>query len=641
MRVNRALLSLTVPLLAGHVSAAPTQDADGKIALSAKISTMGEKGPAQGIAVELGFVRGSDRHQLDTAITDAEGVYRFERPLPEGWDPDQAWLYVSVAEPGYQRWHAPFRDPAAGFSAQGFTASPGTTITGSVVGPDGIPVDATVVATVLDGKQAKTWGIDQNCFEVKTRPNGFDRGFFEISFERPVTCELVAFQEDKGTAVIQRLEVDGSDSFIPLVLEGSGTLSGSLHDAFGNPVIGARVSAALALDNFTGQRWDPDGASGLCVGNRTTDEDGSFHFAGLLPGSYRLTASLLPQDCFEQLALEPVATGTSDLDLTLSRYVVRVLALTPNGEILPPEDTFCHVQVDPQRALAQDAPDGDNPPFSALRRLKSTERGEAQFAVAPGQQFVIGHFSEDQVVAETFTVAHGQFTKEIVLQAGGPDSIPAGRLRIEDTPDAHGRPVLQLELHSFTAGQTVRTFAGSELPFESRLPADTYALFARYSGRGLSCMDDPAPPQELAISCSTLVVSPGETTIASVPGSKGGRLALTLRYPPGDSYNKIRELLRRDDELGTNRAASILWGDAKAFVLEDLSPWGFRRRIHFWDPKRAAPVVPGIDQEYVSWELFPAGLHALHLQVPGFREVTLQRTFVEGEVTRVEVELEP
>jgi len=198
-------------------------------------------------------------------------------------------------------------------------------IEGEIVDPEGHPVPGVEIALEASSGFARTWSkFDSPPRVLRTRTD--ESGGFAVAgmAEFPLWW-LSARRAGHGTAslFLEALRRGESRRGVRLVLEPEARLVGRLLGFDGSPVAGAGVELlprswdSLVHRAYRGSRddpWNPRASS---------DADGRFHFAGLLPGAYFLVATS-PGHAPLRLAATTLAAGeTRDLgDLRTSPGVV-------------------------------------------------------------------------------------------------------------------------------------------------------------------------------------------------------------------------------------------------------------------------------------------------------------------------------
>ncbi len=155
-----------------------------------------------------------------------------------------------------------------------FELSPGVLVRGSVTAVRGrVSVAQALVTLVVDGERKTSITDADGGFTLRDVPEGRAR----LNVSHP------EYAEAEQTVVIQATgRSDRPFELEPVDLEEPGEISGTVLDAAGNPVSGARVTLGSAASYLP--------AGTLPRGTAVTDSEGHFTLSGVRPGVHRVEA---------------------------------------------------------------------------------------------------------------------------------------------------------------------------------------------------------------------------------------------------------------------------------------------------------------------------------------------------------------
>ncbi len=155
----------------------------------------------------------------------------------------------------------------------------GAVVSGTVKDPSGAPVSAAVVSVVPHGYVP--WLPRRQAFTDAS-------GAFSISGLEPRAVDVVAWHDSGSSAIATADLAAKREQTVALTLAITGAITGTVVDSAGQPIGDAQVTASPEgeSDPATRGAWLVRG-----VQETTTDQGGSFRFAGLPDGPYRVRAA--------------------------------------------------------------------------------------------------------------------------------------------------------------------------------------------------------------------------------------------------------------------------------------------------------------------------------------------------------------
>ena len=158
----------------------------------------------------------------------------------------------------------------------------GGTITGSVAGPDGLPVAGALVSTHDDSFDDDALDpffenlVPTNVTERKTRTNS--EGKFELKLLTPETYQVRVAHHNFTDKSVRGISLKGGTVDVGQIKL---QIGGSLHGTVYNQAGAVAARAFVHLESFEGQKTYTDRA----------DDKGNYHFNHVRPGQYTLSAT--------------------------------------------------------------------------------------------------------------------------------------------------------------------------------------------------------------------------------------------------------------------------------------------------------------------------------------------------------------
>lgn len=199
-------------------------------------------------------------------VTDADGAFSFAAVSPGG-------IEIRAQAPRYQAAELQGIEAKAGQELAGLELllPPAASVEGRVLSPDGRPVPGAEV-TVVQSDSATGFGFSG----LYAQTDGDGR--YNLEGVPPGARTLEA-KADGYRRAVRDLEVTaGAANTADLTLERGFEVSGRVIDEAGNPVASVQLMMVAGRDFFSGVLSDMSGA------------DGSFRFAGVQEGTFRITA---------------------------------------------------------------------------------------------------------------------------------------------------------------------------------------------------------------------------------------------------------------------------------------------------------------------------------------------------------------
>jgi protocatechuate 3,4-dioxygenase beta subunit len=226
---------------------------------------------------------------------------------------------------------------------------------------------------------------------------GARNGAFEMEDVAPGVYDISGQSRDIGHARAPAVRVE-PDTTTELVLPFAAGLAlhGSVVDARGRPIAGARVDAYLATSGSQQTHSIPGRAPDNFSGNWTfSQDDGSFHLAGLVAGAHTLRVSKADQPPIERTVA--VAPNAPALEVRLPDPA-RLAVLIPGGA------------RGADKVVLAETDDGGGHHASAI----TDPRGTAQFEALPPGKYQVKAIIADAPV-KTIVLRAGE-SKQITLE---------------------------------------------------------------------------------------------------------------------------------------------------------------------------------------------------------------------------------
>lgn len=282
----------------------------GEIALAPANSVTGVVRDASGAVVpgarvaleEANGAMWGDFERMDTKAED-DGSYAFEGVR-------RGRYQVTAYAQGYAKLilEAQDIDQVQGDFELNLTLERGKAVRGQVVDPEGQPIEGAKIYHISIEEPA-FWGTAEWHPGLPSDEEGEPAaisdasGRFEVYGITDVGTHFLGARADGfGTGYADSVKMD-AESVIPLPRHY--VLSGKVLDGKGNPIEGASISMSLMEETETEHGW----------GNATSEEDGSYRFDPLPPGSWTLTLESAFGSITEQSV--QLSEETEELDLVL------------------------------------------------------------------------------------------------------------------------------------------------------------------------------------------------------------------------------------------------------------------------------------------------------------------------------------
>jgi hypothetical protein len=578
---------------------------------------------------------------LATARSGPDGSLALDVPESYFHEDQLVSVFGRVVEPGYAQRNTGFDLFDAEARSEGIrvVARKGGTLRGRVVGPLGEAVasDVALVVTLSDGNLASL---------VTTRTTRDGR--FEVSFEKDEAAVLVARAEGLGTATSGELQLRAAmpPGELQLALGGSGTLEGVVLDKSGAPVPNYSLwagAASVATDGIP--TIDPVDAVGLELAGEglvqavtSTDEEGRFHFTGLMDQPLVVRGSRGGRRRFRRLlSPEPVAAGSTDVRFVLERRTLVVSVEDTLGRSLRPG-----LEIDQEAGL---------PPFvlfcqesDAEGRIESPQRfhwvdhhwglgNEVVFEVEPGMSYALGVAGTDCVPFETVvTVAEQDRELRRTIRLAPLSEFGQVEVRLEGPggrdPKGTNKLVLSLPMSRLEVAHVAANDAAPELV--TRLAPGRYPLsgqYVRWVGmHGGADSEDPYGAIETEIE-----VEAGATTQRTLRLIATGGLEVHVRAsgPPDLATWPVTREPTPSRSAYDPMATRVRLEPKDGRESTTLSFYSRSHRTH--DGPLLGETLPATSKILV-------GEYRLTAEVPGYPPLETTLTVREGETTRIELE---
>lgn len=390
----------------------------------------------QALDSQTGRPQGGRGGNVPPTFTGTDGTYRID-----GLEPGEYRVQVSPDWHGMANILPATSDPvAAGAEGVRITVTPGLSISGRLVGPDGKPVPRVSVSARPETKGPG--GISRSA-------QSGGEGVFTITGlrEGPHTLVVQADWNSPGAAALQPLEktgVSAGTTDLALQLEEGLTISGVVVDGEGAPVSGLNLNvqvapAAQGRPRVTSMQWK----------QVVTDRKGAFLVVGLSAGDYILRASGqsnvdsrrrtdgAPAVESVLIGADRVAAGTTNIELSY------VAGGTIEGTVMDEGGRpFARANV------------SASPSEGGNGRSETTD-AEGRFAVTglvPGKNYTLTAHCAGASSAKTENVPTGTAAVRIVIERG---LTIAGRVF-----DRAGEPAARASLRLASADGRHRTQTG-------------------------------------------------------------------------------------------------------------------------------------------------------------------------------------
>ncbi len=607
-----------------------------------------------GVVVELRRSR-EVLHRAEVR-SDEQGAFQLELPRPVG---DDLLLVGWVQNSGYQR-IATTKHVDSGSAEVALNLKPrqGATallrivdVEGREVLADSIELDPYETPTPSWGRLGFFWTDYRARPGVRRRPG---TGEFELSVRAPTEAYLLARAAGHGAGVL-RVSLDPSreNEVFDVVLEGSGTLHGTLTDPVGRRLPGVELTA-YSVDWLNEQEAPGDLAikrgpprelsgGGLASCSTTTDADGRFEFRGLRPGSYFVQDARPERDALRfDLPRTRYATDTAAIALVVRRYTVELTVADSRGDPLAGLRPYCvRLPEVVKRGWRATDPRGDE-----------FEPGTWRFEVEEDQRYACGWIDPEHGRAErTVEVGGGEYLQRIDLRAA--EHAEPATLVIE-VRESDGRPYERQVGEDLWVGvrsvDTGKELVAHEFDYDEqesvhvfRLPSGEYTAFGLPALMHRMCGMEPVTRIDHLTAERRFSLSPGEERRIVLRPALGGRVRLRVRLPDDVRDPRlVSEHLDDDDADWPRRNDLLILGDespcSRVSVLEPDGP----RRIPFFYADTPTSswgdlLVPGT--QAVSVFPLPTGPVRLRVETPEFEPVECTVEIREREVVDASVQL--
>lgn len=256
-----------------RIAVAPVEDKSGS-ALRGVVRMIGSEESVQAAEAVLVEVdpKGNEGDPIARALTDDKGVFQIEG-IPEGN------YRLKISKDEYATWWEQFRAPdRPKYQEISFLLSPAGTVKGAVVDTEGNPIPGVKVRA--DDSRDK----ESIAYPIGDHPTAItdEAGRFTVTGLPRGTTRISCWKKNvHKTKTLEYYAVPSDD--LRLVMEKTGVLQGRVVDANGNPP-GRKIQIHVRAEGDATGKWG---------GSRECEEDGTFLFEEIPPGTYLVTTDML------------------------------------------------------------------------------------------------------------------------------------------------------------------------------------------------------------------------------------------------------------------------------------------------------------------------------------------------------------
>ncbi len=440
--------------------------------------------------------------------------------------------------------------------------------------------------------------------------------------------------------------------------------AGRALGADGEPLTGRKLYAVplrrtQSPNEFEWLPWEPTGAdelaakearaanpnAGVLFASSELDMDGSFEFADLRTGSYRVYALPFHSGAGGEVQAlgEPLRAGNRGARLRFPVTELEVRLVDELGEPLVIGDRN-EGSWRPKRAItttvhiARLSPSGW--PYDSFGLPASMPSPDAtlRWQVRAGERYALVAVAPDRTPVTRIWTAPTQATRVLLELQLGP-KVPGSTISLQDL----GGLNKQLEVRELRTGVLLEQLdLGTFHEYTFGLPAGRYALIVTCLPKLPWCISGHTfkrsrrvPPRR------EIEVSRGEHLTLPMKLERGGRLALRYDLPVGDDASLNATVARWKADEFNNRDYSRLPGGNHPHAITAefrLPPDKSWRQLTFFYPESAFPselgqLIPG--RECLTFDMLAAGTYELRLQAPGEEPVLREVEVRVGETTQL------